>query len=126
MAENDRAIWERFIAAHPRAFTEVDYDVAVGSTPDYAQSAVVQGGGNMERLYKRKIDAVGYAPGIDTVVEVKPQCTMSTIGQVTGYMHLYTRDMQPTNTVTGMIVCERADPDAIEFAEMNKILVMVV
>jgi hypothetical protein len=126
MAANDAPIWERFIDAHPDFFEQVQYDVPVGSVPDHATESVVAGGESMHRLYKRRIDVVGFTIGAIYVVEVKPIATTSTVGQALGYDHLYVRDMQPERETRPMIVCGSIDADAMEFAKAQGVSVFVV
>lgn len=126
MAAGDSPIWERFMVANPDYFETVQYDVPVGSVPDHTRGSVVEGGGNMARLYKRRIDVVGFSTTVIWICEVKPVATTSTVGQVLGYLHLYERDIKPSTETRAMIICGAIDADAAEFAAAQGVSVQVV
>lgn len=126
MGPLDAAIWDRFVRKLPLAYDDVQYDVPVGQTPDFAKEPVVSGGASMERVYKRKIDVVGYILDRRDVIEVKPKCTMSTIGQVLGYKHLLMQEVPFDGITQCVIVTEQVDTDAQDFAQVQGVAVIMV
>lgn len=126
MGPNDRALWERFISKLPDAYTQVQYDVPVGSVPEHSQQSIVDGGANMSRLYKRRIDVVGYIADQRDVIELKPRAGMSAIGQVLGYKHLLERDEPFTGTTKAVIVTDHVDADVAEYASTHGVAIIVV
>lgn len=122
----DVAVWERFIAANPDRFDSCQYDVPVGSVPDFVKNDPSADMASMEKLYKLKIDVVGSRREALTIVELKPACTMSTLGQVKGYKHLYERDYSPPEEVGAMVICGAAKPDVLEYAKAEGVEVVIV
>ena len=86
MRPEDVAIWERFIEAYPEAYTQVSYDVLVGSPPQFDTQVGDHPASDDIRLYKKKIDVVGYKPGLVHIIELKPNAGASALGQVTAHV----------------------------------------
>lgn len=126
MASGDVPLWERFMKLYPDLYAEVAYDVPVGSVPGHAQGSVVAGGADMGRLYQRRIDAVGFAGDEIDIIEVKPRATMSAIGQVVGYKHLYMRDEAWKKEPKAVIVTDAADADMVAVAAAQGVTIVVV
>lgn len=126
MGAQDVALWERFIAAYPTAYDLCQYDVAVGSVPKFDTTVNPDTAGNVERLYMRKIDVVGYKGGGMDIVEIKPRAGMSAVGQVVGYRELYVRDHKPAVTPNAVIITDRSDLDLEHVAAGQGVRVVVV
>lgn len=103
MAVADTAIWSRYIANHPDAFAEAAYDVAVGAGAEFDTVVNPATGGDVRKLYQRKIDVVLRDGGGVVLVEVKPRATTAAIGQLTGYATLWRRDF-PDFPVTQLVI----------------------
>ena len=126
MMPEDVAVWERFIAANPTAYETCQYDFPVGKVPDFVSEGTPEDHASMERLYKRKIDVVAKTADTIAIIELKPQCTMSTIGQVLGYQHLYVRDVKDAGRPRTIVICGGAADDVKEFADAQGVEVIVV
>lgn len=126
MMPEDRAVWERFIDAYPASYDEVQYDVVVGSVPEFVKNDPTQDQASMERLYKKKIDVVAFKGGDIDIIELKPICNMSTIGQVKGYVHFYKRDIQPSRDPSAIVICGGCSDDIREYARNEGVIVIVV
>lgn len=126
MMPEDVAVWERFIAANPGYYDTVEYDFPVGKVPEFVAEQTPQDHASMERLYKRKIDVVAKKGEGVWLIELKPTCTTSTIGQVLGYKHLYVRDVSATPDPQAVVICGSVDNDAKEFGEAQGVEVIVV
>lgn len=111
MAPLDVAIWERFITANPDIFDVVSYDVPVGDGASFDTVVNPETGGDVGKLYQRKIDVVGRKNGIFFVVEVKPRASTSAIGQVKGYVTLFKRDYTIHESVVPIIVTDELLPE---------------
>lgn len=111
MKPNDIAIWERFMAAEPEYFEEVQYDVTVGSPPPFDPTVNDSTGGEVSDLYKKKIDVIGWRDDFPFIVEVKPRAGSAAIGQVLGYIEMYKRDHRPINPPKPMILTDTTSPD---------------
>lgn len=126
MMPEDVAVWNRFIEKFPASYERCEYDVAVGAVPDYVKADPEANVATMERLYKKKIDVVAFQGSDVDIIELKPACTMSTIGQVKGYKHLYLRDVAPNSSPFAVVICGAASEDVIEFARNEDVRVIVV
>lgn len=126
MGPQDVAIWERFIAAYPDAYQTCQYDVPVGTPPQFDTTVNPATDGNVARLYMRKIDVVGFKQGGIDIIEVKPRAGMSAVGQVVGYRELYTRDYKPAVLPKAVIITDRSDPDLEQVAAAQGVRVFVV
>jgi RecB family endonuclease NucS len=80
----------------------------------------------MGKLYQRRIDAVGFKGEEIDIIEVKPNATMSAIGQVVGYVHLYMRDEAWSKPPKAVIVTDYADADMIAVAQAQGVTVVIV
>ena len=126
MMPADVAIWERFIEKYPEEYESVEYDVKVGTVPDFVKEHPETAMQDEAALYQRKIDVVGHNGPILDIIELKPNAGMSTIGQVKGYVALYKRDIGGTKTPKGKIITDRIDPDVLEVAKMEGVEIVVV
>src|SRR3990167_9230581 len=86
MRPEDVAIWERFIDKFPDEYQKVSYDVLVGSPPPFDTNVNADGSGDDVRLYKKKIDVVGFRQGVTDIIEFNPAAGMSALGQIIGYV----------------------------------------
>lgn len=126
MMPEDVAVWERFIDQNPGWFESCEYDFPVGKVPDFVTADATGDAATMERLYKKKIDVVGKWNDVVTLIELKPICSTSTIGQILGYKHLYVRDIAATPEPAAMVICGEASEDVKEFAVALGVEVIVV
>lgn len=110
----DIAIWERFIEANPSAFDEVAYNVAVGGGTEMNTVVNPESGGDINRLYQRKIDVIGKVKEGFVITEIKPRATTSAVGQVKGYKSLFIRDFKPSGIIDTLVITDELMPD-IEF-----------
>lgn len=107
MKPNDRAIWERFIEKNPEAFDKVQYDVLVGSVPAFDTTVNPSTGGNVADLYRKKIDVVGYKGAQISIIELKPEAQISSIGQLLGYVELYKKEYKPALEPFAILLTDR-------------------
>lgn len=126
MKPNDIEIWERCIAAHPRLLDFVEYDVEVGSGAPFDPIVNDQTNGDVNSLYKRKIDVVGYKGEDIYIIEIKPNAGTSAIGQVKGYKRLFERDFPEQKVTAPVIVTDRMSHDVQFIADEEKVLMMYV
>lgn len=126
MMPEDVAVWERFIEQNPGIYETCEYDFPVGKIPDFVGEQTPTDHESMERLYKKKIDVVARTASKIAIIELKPICTSSTIGQVKGYLYLYVRDVKPETTPSAVIICGGASEDVKEHAATEGVDVIVV
>lgn len=125
MAPLDKEIWERFILAHPSAFSRCAYHVAVGGGTEMDTNVNAQGGGDVNKLYQRKIDVVGETPEALVVVEVKPRASTSAIGQVKGYVRLLARDYEINQPIRAVVLTDELLPDVEFIAKEEGVQILV-
>lgn len=111
MKPADVAIWERFIEKYPDAYDIVQYDLHVGDPPPF--NPLMDDGEdiNQDALYRLKIDVVGHKGGVIDIIEIKPDASPASIGQVKGYQALYLRDESPKGRVNTVILTDKIRPN---------------
>lgn len=126
MARRDAPLWEQFLQSQGANFTGVAYDVALGG--------VVPTGANEEDetvigwRYSTavKIDAVLFTPSEVWIVEVKPNASLSAIGQVLGYMLLAEREPFTDLPMIPTIITDNLGSDIRYVADQLNVQVIVV
>ena len=121
----DKAIWERFIEQNPAAFIECAYNIAVGGGTEMDTVVNPASGGDINKLYQRKIDVVARAAAGLVIIELKPRATTSSIGQVKGYLTLFKRDFSPTEKLAAMVITDNIMPDMEFLAKEESVTVML-
>ena len=105
MKPADIEIWERFIALNPDFFDRVDYDFHVGEGADFLPSDENTAEGRENRLYRKKIDVVGYKKEEVWIIEVKPEADMLALGQVLSYKKIYAKEIGEEQPLTMAVIC---------------------
>lgn len=122
----DVAVWERFIDAFPDMYERVQYDVHVGYVPDFVTDNEDGSMRAQAALYRKKIDVVALVQDQIDIIELKPRCTMSTIGQVLGYKFLYLKEYTPPVQPKAIVICGQTSPDVVEYAADSGVQIVVV
>ena len=126
MKPGDVLLWERFIPLFPDMYDKVQYDVPVGEGPLFDTLITEETGAHDERLYKRKIDVVGFKGGEIDIIEVKPKAGPAAIGQVLMYRNLYIKDYKPPKYPKCVIITDTITNDVAEFAASSEVQMVVV
>ena len=126
MKPADIELWERFIKEFPEMYDSVQYDVPVGEGPMFDTLITEETGAHDERLYKRKIDVVGFKKDEIDIIEVKPKAGSSAIGQVLMYRNLYTKDYKPPKYPKCVIITDTISNDVADFATEAEVQMVVV
>lgn len=121
----DVEIWERFIEKNPSAFDAVAYNVAVGEGTPLNTVVSEDTGGDINRLYQRKIDVVGKAGSSIVIVEIGPHATTAKIGQVQGYAMLFKRDYDQKIPVDAVVLTDFLMPEMEFLAKAQNVGVIV-
>lgn len=111
MKPRDIAIWERFVAKYPSAYSECQYDFNVGDPPPFNTLMDDGSDKNQDKLYRLKIDVIGYTPDRINVIEVKPDAGTATIGQIKAYRTLLIRDEVPNKKIGMVIITDKLRPN---------------
>lgn len=124
MRIEDKTIWERFIDKNPGFFDKVEYDVHVGSKPEFSTVVTEFTGGDVGNIYQKKIDVVGYKGDKIYIVELKPRADARSLGQVLGYKSLYLRDIDSTASCIPMVITDFIGLDMHDLAgELGVVIV---
>lgn len=125
MKPYDRAIWERFIEANPDKFIKVAYDVCVGTGSPANPIVSEQTGGDVYKLYQRKIDVVAFDDKATHIIELKPEAGPSSVGQVLFYKMLFVEDFKPEFIPRCVIITDKLLPGMARFAELYDVNIIV-
>lgn len=121
----DVKIWEKFIDANPRFFSEVEYDVKVGEGRNYSLFPEGPIRSDMEYLSKKRIDVVGFSGRDVYIIELKPKAGMSAIGQVLSLAEL-ARDIFPsTSQILPAIITDEEIPDTRNLCSKMGVLFLI-
>ena len=107
MKPADIEIWERFVETNWGFFDRVDYDFCVGEGTDFLPTDEDTPDGRQNRLYKRKIDVVGYKGNAVWLIEVKPLADTEALGQIITYGDLYVKEKDVPKAMTLMVLAEK-------------------
>ncbi len=126
MKPADAVIWERFIEKYPDEYDEVIYDLNVGAgyadLGDHPQE--VQG--DYRILTQKKIDVVAFKDDYVDIIEIKPDASMSALGQAIGYVKLYLGYRDPKAEAYATVITDRLKPDMAHLAAHLGVWVVVV
>lgn len=126
MKPKDREIWEAFVSQFPEVYDRVQYDVNIGPGALFDPTVSDERGTDMNSLYQRKIDVIGYKEEQIDIVEVKFDADVSAVAQVLNYKKLYIEDFAPPVEPKAIIITNRIRPDALDFARKMGVTVIVV
>lgn len=126
MYANESDIWRRWKKVHGKEYLNFSYDVHVGRlwpeheflTPEWRRGAAA--------LYQKRIDVIGWQPGVITIFEVKAHAGLGALGQIIGYLALYDEEFSPEQELRGVIVTELVDPNISRILEEHGIDLYVV
>lgn len=111
MARRDADLWERWLARHALEWEAVAYDVALGgiepTTPGVSEQDVQM----WRYLTAMKVDALLRRAGEYTLVEVRPEASVSALGAAVCYRLLLGRDHPDLVPVSAVVLTEAASAD---------------
>ena len=111
MKPADVAVWERVIELYPLMFAEVEYDFHVGRGAQFLPDDESSPDGRENRLYKYKIDVVGFDFDRIEVIEVKPHATMAALGQALATAEMFKEQENPELPVIPCVAAADITPD---------------
>jgi hypothetical protein len=126
MMPEDVAIWERFIEKYPTAYDNCQYDVPVGSIPEFDVTVNAETNAGASRLYKKKIDVVAYKDASIDIIELKPKAGASAVGQVKLYKSLWKKEYSSPIEPRAIIITDAVSDDVREFAREEGVLFVIV
>jgi len=111
MKADEQAIWERFERRLPWRAERIEYDLRLGEgvelppdTPEWVRKMAWS-------LSTKRVDVMVETPAEFVIVEVKDRAGLGAIGQLLGYLSLFTRQYRPRKRVRLALVCESLAPD---------------
>jgi len=126
MLPEEAVIWTRFLRVPPFKIERIEYDVKVGTLPEYPYPLPPEIFRAYESLWRKRIDAVVWTPNEILTIEVKPRAGHSALGQALMYRHRFQIERRPALPVIGAIVAERADPDIPDLCRLYGIRLYIV
>ena len=126
MFPKDIAVWERFLDKYGEDYEGFYYDIMCGEESNqfprwedpYERDALI--------LSKLRVDAVGVKPNQLDIIEVKPRGNMASIGQILTYVEKYQKEYNPSKPLQAVLVCGEVDPNIVEIADKNNIVIFDV
>ncbi len=125
MARLDAEIWSRFVASNPDAFDSVAYDLPVGEGAAFDTVVNPTTGGNIAKLYQRKIDVVGKKNDKYSVIEVGPRAGTAKIGQVKAYAKLFARDFPGAGAPSAVIITDSLLPEMDFLLKDEPVIILI-
>ena len=122
----EAAIWSRFIDQYPDAYDFVEYDVKIGPVPEFVSKHEDPAMQAQAPLYQYKIDVIGYRGADIEIIELKEKAQFYTVGQVKGYVKVWSDEYQPPKAPKPVIICEQLAVKVSEYAKSEGVLVYVV
>lgn len=122
----DAQIWTRYIMQNPGAWDSVAYDVPCGEGTPHDTVVNAATGGDINRLYQRRIDVVAVTERAIWIIEIKPRASTASIGQVKAYAKLFKRDYAPTLPVLPLIITDELLPEMELLAQGEGVNLFVV
>lgn len=111
MKADEQAIWERFLLQMPWKAVRTEYDLRLGDgvampadTPEWVRKMAWS-------LSTKRVDAMVETRGEFIIIEVKQRAGLSAVGQLLGYLHLFTAQYRPQKRVKLVLVCADMAPD---------------
>lgn len=119
-------IWERFLAQYIGLFERFDYDVHLGPGADSPEDTPDWMVRQMQAVSRDRVDVVGHTRDSIWIIEIKPRGGKSAIGQLIQYERLYLEELQPSQPVFKVLVCERLAPGIRESCQAQGISIYLV
>lgn len=126
MLPADVELWDRFLNEYGREFVGFRYDVHVGGAIEQASRWTGKVREMASWLASKRIDAVGYGPGVTVIFEVKPEAGVTAVGQLITYRMLFMEKYPVAGVVKCALVCSNVLPDERRVLVAQGFMVYVV
>jgi hypothetical protein len=126
MAPQDIPVWELFLREQGKDFTGFDYDVRVGTGTDPGEDYDASTRKDAILLTQKRIDAIGFKDNEIWIIEVKPQASISALGQILTYTDLFLAHKKPILPVRSVVVCSAIDPEVRDTFKKNNVTLIQV
>ena len=126
MSVADTEIWNRFIEKYPKEYQYCQYDYHIGDAPAFNTLMDDDEDLNQDKLYRLRIDVIGFKTGYNDLIEIKPMAGVSTIGQIQSYKALFERDGHATDKTQAIIITDRIKPNMDYLCKQANIKLIVV
>ena len=111
MKVDEAAIWERFLVQLPWRTVAIEYDLRLGDGVSMPLDAPEWVRKMAWSLSTKRVDVMIETRNEFVIVEVKGRAGLSAVGQLLGYLSLFTRQYKPQKRVKLVLVCEEIAPD---------------
>ena len=126
LGSQEQILWDRFIHAFPDLYDKCEYDVKVGSGPEFDTIVSPDTMGDVKALYQKKLDVVAYKGGEVDIIEIKPYAGTNAVSQLLQYQFLLMKDRKLEKPPKLVIVTDRVKADLHDFAVLHGVTVVVV
>lgn len=126
LSHEEAVIWDRFIEEFPTMYDSCDYDVKLGTIPDFVLEHPDEEMRKQGPLYQYKIDVIGYKDDQVDIIELKRAATMRALGQVKGYLALHVRDNPSPVEPKPVVITDVLMPDMQHLAFAADVQLVVV
>ena len=112
LLDADARLFQDFLDLNPGRYTQIDYDIHVGTGRDPGEP-FEQGLRSMAiHLSQRRIDALGFMPGRIDIIEITLKAGIRALGQLLAYPQLYQFSFSPVMPLHPVLVAREFATDA--------------
>lgn len=126
LTAKDTLVWEQFISDNPNYYTHVQYNIRVGEGIRYIPDNLYTLQNMAKKLTQMRIDVIGYRNRQLEIIELKPICGATMIGQLIIYPILYNKTYQNHAKIITKGICFHASDDIKTVAKILNITVIEV
>jgi hypothetical protein len=126
MLSEDTIVWSDWLRVNPGRLDRVWYDVHVGVPVRVPNDLPPEILAVSRGVTRKRIDVVASAGKEFWVIEVKPCCNFTALGQIQVYRRLFLAEYDVGLPVVGVCVCANVDVDVADDFEMAGIRVEAI
>lgn len=122
----DAALWDLFLHQYPNRYTQLHYDVRIGTGrdpgpefPDNIRYMAIS-------LSQRRIDVLAFTADHIDIIEITTAAGLTALGQLLAYPQLYIATYSPTLPVRPLLVTYQFQPDIKQIYIDNDIPFIII
>lgn len=123
-AESD--ITRAWIRQHGAGYDKLDFNARLGTGAQIQPGISPATAAQFTQLTKKRADIIAYKADLVDIIEVKPRMSLSAIGQLLGYQHLWELDQFAPRVQNLIAVAQIIDPDVQAVLDANFIVTQQV
>lgn len=126
MSRRDAELWERYLRSYAHTWLGFAYDVAIGGLTVEDPTASPEEKLGWTYNTAEKIDVVANRGDEQWLIEVKPNCRLSSIGQALGYLLLAQREPWTPLPLIPAVLTDNVNLDVRWVAEQLNVQLIIV